>query len=39
MAHTDNCRDWLGSLSDFVDGELQDALCAEIERHMADCAD
>jgi anti-sigma factor RsiW len=31
------CRDLLKSLSDYVDGELDESLCAEIERHMADC--
>jgi anti-sigma factor RsiW len=33
----DHCRYLLGSLSDYVDGELGDTLCAELERHMADC--
>jgi len=27
----------LSSLSDFVDGELSDDLCQEIENHMAGC--
>jgi anti-sigma factor RsiW len=27
----------LGSLSDYIDGELEAELCAEIESHMADC--
>lgn len=27
----------LGSLSDYVDGELEATLCQEIERHMAGC--
>lgn len=31
------CRHMLGNLSDYVDGELQDELCAEIERHIAEC--
>lgn len=31
------CREMLGSLSDYVDGELEAALCEQIERHMADC--
>jgi anti-sigma factor (TIGR02949 family) len=35
--HNHNCRNLLTSLSDFVDGNLDDALCEEIERHMADC--
>lgn len=33
------CQELLSSLSDFVDGLLEDELCAEIERHMAECAD
>lgn len=33
------CREMLGSLSDYVDGELETALCEEIERHMASCND
>ena len=31
------CRNLLASLSDYVDGELGEELCAEIERHMAGC--
>jgi anti-sigma factor RsiW len=31
------CMDRLGSLSDYLDGELDEELCAEIERHMAEC--
>lgn len=38
MAHQD-CRHLLSSLSEFVDGELEGKLCAEIERHLADCED
>lgn len=32
-----NCRHLLGSLSGFVDGSLEDELCAEIQRHMEGC--
>jgi anti-sigma factor RsiW len=32
-----SCHKLLGSLSDYVDGELEQELCAEIERHMAGC--
>ena len=32
-----NCRHLLGSLSEFVDGTLEDELCAEIQRHMKGC--
>ena len=36
--HThDGCHHLLGSLSDYIDGDLDDALCAEIEQHMAGC--
>ena len=34
-----HCKDTLGILSDYLDGELEDRLCAEIERHMAECGD
>ncbi len=32
------CNDMLGSLSDYVDGELREDLCREIEKHLAGCA-
>jgi len=32
-----SCRHLLGSLSEYVDGELEEALCAEIERHLSGC--
>ncbi len=31
------CREMLGSLSEYLDGELESQLCTEIERHMAEC--
>ena len=31
------CRTLLGSVSEFVDGTLEDELCAEIQRHMDGC--
>lgn len=37
MSHSENCRNLLASLSDYVDGELKDELCAEIEKHMQGC--
>jgi predicted anti-sigma-YlaC factor YlaD len=36
MSHQ-NCRQLLGSLSDYVDGSLADELCMEIEKHMQGC--
>jgi anti-sigma factor RsiW len=35
--HTHNCKQILSSLSDYIDGELQTDLCAEIEEHIKDC--
>ena len=32
-----NCRETLEVLSEYIDGELDPALCAEIEHHMAQC--
>ncbi len=31
------CRRYLESLSDYVEGELSDELCRELEAHMAIC--
>jgi anti-sigma factor (TIGR02949 family) len=32
-----SCRDLLGALSAYLDGEAEEALCQEIERHMEGC--
>ena len=39
--HTDHseCKHLLASISDYVDGELSDKLCSEIEHHLAECED
>lgn len=34
-----NCGSLLGSLSDYVDGELGAELCRQIEKHIAECED
>ena len=34
-----NCKYLLGTLSDYIDGELGSALCSEIEQHLQDCED
>lgn len=31
------CRDLLGNLSEYIDGALEQQLCAELERHMQGC--
>ncbi len=33
----ESCHRLLGHLSEYLDGEAAEALCAEIERHMAEC--
>jgi predicted anti-sigma-YlaC factor YlaD len=35
--HTPQCKQLLGSLSEFIDGELQAELCAQIEEHLKSC--
>jgi len=39
MTHHTNCRNLLHSLSEYVDGELSENLCEEIQAHLADCED
>ncbi|HEY6071872.1 MAG TPA: zf-HC2 domain-containing protein [Anaerolineales bacterium] len=34
-----DCRALLGSISDYLDGTLQDELCRELEGHLANCED
>jgi predicted anti-sigma-YlaC factor YlaD len=31
------CKELLETLSDYVDGSLEEQLCKEIEQHMAEC--
>ncbi len=33
------CHQLLGNLSDFVDGNLEEELCQEIQSHLEDCED
>ena len=33
------CRELLGQLNDYVDGELAAELCHDLEQHMAGCRD
>jgi predicted anti-sigma-YlaC factor YlaD len=35
--HSPQCKQLLGSLSEYIDGELQADLCAEIEEQLKDC--
>jgi anti-sigma factor (TIGR02949 family) len=36
--HKDSiCRELLDQLSEYIDGELEVALCTELEAHLAEC--
>lgn len=37
MTHTPKCNELLGSISDYVDGALQDEFCRELEKHLSEC--
>lgn len=37
MHRHEDCRQLLNSLSDYIDGDLPQELCDEIELHMKDC--
>jgi anti-sigma factor RsiW len=34
-----DCRKLLGSISEYVDGELSEDLCSVLEQHLMDCED
>ena len=35
--HAPSCKQMLGNLSEFIDGDLQAELCSEIEEHLKNC--
>ena len=37
MKDKHNCRHLLDSLSEYIDGELNQSICDEIDRHLEDC--
>ncbi len=37
MDMTSTCRDLKAQLSDYIDGELDEGLCGELEKHLAGC--
>lgn len=39
MNDEQHCSELLPELADFIDGEASREICAEIEKHMADCPD
>ncbi len=36
-SHAMKCRELLGALGDFLDGETQSALCQALQQHLARC--
>ena len=39
MSKDHNCEHLLASLSEYVEGALDETICDEIERHLGDCDD
>lgn len=39
MARHERCPEILSQLGDYVDGAAGEAVCAEVERHLAGCPD
>ncbi len=37
--HTHNCQELLEQIYDYIDGELEAKLCAELEQHLTGCND
>jgi len=37
MPLSKQCEEWLDRLSLYLDGELAEDLCRELERHLAEC--
>ena len=35
--HNQDCKNLLGNLSDYIDGDLDENLCQELQSHMAGC--
>lgn len=35
--HSPHCQHLLSGLSDYVDGQLEAALCADLEQHLREC--
>ncbi len=36
-SHDLDCKDLLSQMNDYIDGDLDDALCSEIEAHIKTC--
>lgn len=33
------CRELLSALSDYIDGDIEESLCSELETHLSFCKD
>ncbi len=38
-SHSPQCKELMTRLSEYIDGELEEDLCAEIDKHLAVCED
>ncbi len=39
MGHSKGCHELLGWLCDYIDGDLSQELCDQLDRHIAECND
>jgi len=39
MNQKGHCAEMIGTLSDYIDGELSPELCQSLEEHLKDCQD
>lgn len=39
QSYSPQCQQLLGSISNYIDGQLQAELCAELEQHIKECDD
>ena len=37
MDNKNHCKDLLSSMSEYIDGSLNDELCNDLEKHLSDC--
>jgi len=38
LSRSEQCREMVAKLSEYLDGELNDDLCSEVDDHLSDCA-
>ena len=37
MSRSEQCREMVAKLSEYLDGELNDERCSEVDDHLSDC--